>query len=168
MGPRNGLFWAHPGPSEGAERTNLVRPLALRGNEMGIRPLLVRAPVPVLQAPMWGLLMGRSPYNGRMILTTFLISRGGRFDMLDSKQIDDLVHRLASAMPKGIQALQEDINRNLRASLESGLARLDLVTREEFDVQSAVLARSREKLAALETRIAELEQALASRHAGAD
>ncbi len=81
--------------------------------------------------------------------------------MLDSKQLDELAQRLASAMPKGIQMLQEDINRNLRASLEAGLARLDLVTREEFDVQSAVLARSREKLAALEARIAELEQALA-------
>lgn len=63
-------------------------------------------------------------------------------------------------MPKGIQMLQEDINRNLRASLESGLGRLNLVTREEFDVQSAVLARSREKLALLEARIAELEQLL--------
>jgi BMFP domain-containing protein YqiC len=82
--------------------------------------------------------------------------------MLDPKQLDDLAQRLASAMPKGIQMLQEDINRNLRASLESGLARLDLVTREEFEVQSAVLARSREKLATLETRIAELEHLLAT------
>lgn len=80
--------------------------------------------------------------------------------MLDPKQLDDLAQRLASAMPKGIQMLQEDINRNLRASLESGLGRLNLVTREEFDVQSAVLARSREKLALLEARIAELEQLL--------
>jgi ubiquinone biosynthesis accessory factor UbiK len=81
--------------------------------------------------------------------------------MLDPKQLDDLAQRLASAMPKGLQMLQEDIGRNLRASLESGLGRLDLVTREEFDVQSAVLARSREKLAALEARVAELERALA-------
>jgi hypothetical protein len=88
--------------------------------------------------------------------------------MLDSKQLDELAQRLASAMPKGIQMLQEDINRNLRASLEAGLARLDLVTREEFDVQSAVLARSREKLAALEARIAELEQALAVKRTPVD
>lgn len=81
--------------------------------------------------------------------------------MLDPKQFDDLVSRLSSAMPKGIQVLQEDLNRNLRASLESGLARLDLVTREEFDVQSAVLARTREKLAALEAQASALEQALA-------
>lgn len=82
--------------------------------------------------------------------------------MLDPKQLDDLAHRLASAMPKGIQMLQEDINRNLRASLESGLSRLNLVTREEFDIQAAVLARSREKLALLEARIGELERALAT------
>ncbi len=88
--------------------------------------------------------------------------------MLDPKQLDDLAQRLASAMPKGIQMLQEDINRNLRASLESGLSRLDLVTREEFDVQSAVLARSREKLAAMETRLLELEHLLAAKRNHAD
>jgi len=84
--------------------------------------------------------------------------------MLDPKQLDDLVRRMSSAMPKGLQMLQEDINRNLRASLEAGLNRLDLVTREEFDVQSAVLARTREKVTQLETQVAELEAALAPRH----
>lgn len=79
--------------------------------------------------------------------------------MLDPKQFDDLWQRLSTAMPKGLQVLQEDVNRNMRASLEAGLARLDLVTREEFDVQAAVLARTREKLAALEARLAELERA---------
>jgi BMFP domain-containing protein YqiC len=88
--------------------------------------------------------------------------------MLDPKQLDDLARRLASVMPKGIQMLQEDINRNLRTSLEAGLAKLDLVTREEFDVQSAVLARSREKLAVMEMRISELEQALAAKRGQAD
>jgi BMFP domain-containing protein YqiC len=51
-----------------------------------------------------------------------------------------------------------DIERNMRATLASLFARLDLVTREEFDVQSAVLARTREKLATLEARLAELEK----------
>lgn len=88
--------------------------------------------------------------------------------MLDPKQFDDLFQRLSSAMPKGLQVLQEDINRNLRASLESGLARLDLVTREEFDVQSAVLARAREKLIALEAQVTALEQALAVSRPQAD
>lgn len=84
--------------------------------------------------------------------------------MLDPKQLDDLVRRMSSAMPKGLQMLQEDINRNLRASLEAGLNRLDLVTREEFDVQSAVLARTREKVTQLEAQVAALEAALALRH----
>lgn len=88
--------------------------------------------------------------------------------MLDPKQFDDLVQRLSSAMPKGIQVLQEDINRNLRASLEAGLGRLDLVTREEFDVQSAVLARTRAKVAALEQQVSALEQALAIARPPAD
>ncbi|SDX78931.1 hypothetical protein SAMN05421644_11348 [Allochromatium warmingii] len=79
--------------------------------------------------------------------------------MLDPKQFDDLWQRFSTAMPKGLQVLQDDVNRNMRASLEAGLARLDLVTREEFDVQAAVLARTREKLAALEARLAELERA---------
>lgn len=88
--------------------------------------------------------------------------------MLDPKQFDDLVQRLSSAMPKGFQVLHEDINRNLKTSLEAGLARLDLVTREEFDVQSAVLARTREKLAALEAQVTELERAHATPRAPLD
>lgn len=88
--------------------------------------------------------------------------------MLDPKQLDDLVQRFAANMPKGLQVLQEDINRNVKASLESGLSRLDLVTREEFDVQSAVLARTREKVVALEAQVAALEQALGARQSNAD
>jgi len=78
--------------------------------------------------------------------------------MLDPKYLDDLTRHLSGSLPKGLQALQEDINRNLRAALEAGLAKLDLVTREEFDVQAAVLARSREKLEQLESEVAALER----------
>lgn len=88
--------------------------------------------------------------------------------MLDPNRFDDLVQRLSSAMPKGLQVLQDDINRNVRASLESGLAKLDLVTREEFDVQCAVLARSREKLARLEHEVATLERTYTSPRPAAD
>jgi len=56
-----------------------------------------------------------------------------------------------------------DLEKNFRAMMASGLARLDLVTREEFDVQAKVLARTREKLAALEARLAELERGLKAR-----
>ncbi len=82
--------------------------------------------------------------------------------MLEPKHFDAFTTRLAGSLPKGLQALQSDIQRNLRASLEAGLTKLDLVTREEFDVQAAVLARTREKLAALEARVAELERLAAT------
>ena len=88
--------------------------------------------------------------------------------MLDAKHLDDLAQRLASILPKGLQALQSDINRNLRATVEATLAKLDLVTREEFDVQAAVLARTREKLAALEARVAELERQTAGPESAGD
>lgn len=77
--------------------------------------------------------------------------------MLDPKLIDDLADRLAGSVPGGIQILQDDLKKNLRATLEAGLAKLNLVTREEFDVQSAVLIRTREKLDRLEAIIRELE-----------
>ncbi|MEW8062543.1 MAG: accessory factor UbiK family protein, partial [Candidatus Thiodiazotropha sp.] len=59
--------------------------------------------------------------------------------MIDPKLIDELTTRLSATMPSGIQALQADVAKNIRATLESGLAKLDLVTREEFEVQQAVL-----------------------------
>ncbi len=55
-----------------------------------------------------------------------------------------------------------DIEKNVRSMLTAGFARLDLVTREEFDVQSELLARTREKLTELEARLAQLEQGAAS------
>ena len=83
--------------------------------------------------------------------------------MFDPKQLDELAQRLVGALPEGLKTLQEDVGRNLRGSLEAGLSRLDLVNREEFDVQAAVLARTREKLSRLEAQVAGLERALAAR-----
>jgi ubiquinone biosynthesis accessory factor UbiK len=80
--------------------------------------------------------------------------------MLDPKQLDDLAQRLAGSLPQTFLAFQEDIGRSLRAALEAGLGRLDLVTREQFDVQSAVLLRTRQRLEALETRLGEIEARL--------
>lgn len=77
--------------------------------------------------------------------------------MLDPKILDDLSRRVSEGMPKGLAALQEDFQRNLRTALEAALRQLDLVTRDEFDIQQAVLARTREKLEALERRVAALE-----------
>lgn len=79
---------------------------------------------------------------------------------MDPKFIDDLARRLAEAMPEGIRTLQADVEENFRTVLKAGLSRLDLVTREEFDVQQAVLLRTREKLETLEARLGELEEGL--------
>jgi BMFP domain-containing protein YqiC len=77
----------------------------------------------------------------------------------DPRLIDDLAQRLAGSVPEGVMALRRDLEQNFKGVLQSQLARLDLVTREEFDVQATVLRRTREKLAALEQRLAELEKA---------
>jgi BMFP domain-containing protein YqiC len=60
-------------------------------------------------------------------------------------------------MPSGLQILQDDMKKNIRSAVEAGLSHLNLVTREEFDVQAKVLARTRAKLDALEKQVAELE-----------
>ena len=75
----------------------------------------------------------------------------------DPKSLDDLARRLAEAVPPGLAALKDDLERNFKAVLQSGLAKLDLVTRQEFDTQAGVLRRSRERLEALEQRITALE-----------
>jgi hypothetical protein len=75
----------------------------------------------------------------------------------DPKSLDDLARRLADAVPPGLVALKNDLEQNFKAVLQSGLTKLDLVTRQEFDIQSGVLRRSRERLEELEARIAALE-----------
>ena len=79
--------------------------------------------------------------------------------MIDLAQLDDLARRLSGLVPPGIREGREELQQNFKAVLQSGLARLDLVTREEFDVQRAVLLRTREKLEALEREVQALESA---------
>lgn len=78
--------------------------------------------------------------------------------MLDPKLLDDISRRVGENLPRGVQNLQDDLQRNLRSGVESALSKLNLVTREEFELQQAVLLRTREKLEALEARLAELER----------
>jgi hypothetical protein len=75
----------------------------------------------------------------------------------DPRLIDDLARRLAGSVPESVSALRRDLEQNFKGVLSGGLAKLDLVTREEFDVQTAVLKRTRAKLAALEKRLTEFE-----------
>ncbi|CCG85812.1 ubiquinone biosynthesis accessory factor UbiK [Erwinia piriflorinigrans] len=77
--------------------------------------------------------------------------------MIDAKKIEQLARQVHDAMPKGIRDLGDDVEKKIRQTLQSQLTRLDLVNREEFDVQTQVLLRTREKLAALEQRLSELE-----------
>jgi len=79
---------------------------------------------------------------------------------LDPKKLDELARGVLDKLPAGFQAVQQDMEKNLRAALQAALAKMELVTRDEFEVQSAVLQRSREKLEALEARVAELEKQL--------
>nr|WP_318384348.1 ubiquinone biosynthesis accessory factor UbiK [uncultured Enterobacter sp.] len=77
--------------------------------------------------------------------------------MIDPKKIEQIARQVHESMPKGIREFGEDVEKKIRQTLQSQLTRLDLVSREEFDVQTQVLLRTREKLALLEQRLSELE-----------
>ncbi len=77
--------------------------------------------------------------------------------MIDPKVFDEMARRLADGLPSGLTVLRDDLQKNFRAITQSVLGKMDLVTREEFDVQAEVLARLRAKLEQLEQEIAELE-----------
>jgi hypothetical protein len=76
--------------------------------------------------------------------------------------LDELARQLAEAVPQNLKVLGEDLERNFRSLLHSGLERMEVVTREEFDVQAAVLERTREKLETMEARLAELEKSMSA------
>ena len=77
--------------------------------------------------------------------------------MIGVEAIDQLAQRLAGLVPPGIALAREDLEANFRDVLTHGLRRLDLVTRNEFDVQRMVLSRTRERIEQLEKRLADLE-----------
>ena len=82
--------------------------------------------------------------------------------MIDLSQLDELARRLSTLVPPGLREGREELQQNFKSVLQAGLGMLDLVTREEFDVQRAVLARTREKLEALEKQLAALADAAGS------
>ena len=77
--------------------------------------------------------------------------------MIDPKKIEQIARQVQESMPKGVREFGEDVEKKIRQVLQSQLTRLDLVNREEFDVQTQVLLRTREKLEALERAVAALE-----------
>ncbi len=78
--------------------------------------------------------------------------------MINVTAIDELARRLSELVPPGVREAHDDLTANFRDALRAGLRKLDLVTREEFDVQRCVLLRTREKVEALEARVAELDR----------
>jgi len=80
--------------------------------------------------------------------------------MIDLNYIDDLARRLSTLVPPGVREGREEMQQNFKSVLQTGLSKLELVTREEFEVQRAVLLRTREKLEELQRTVAELEARL--------
>jgi len=77
---------------------------------------------------------------------------------MTDESIENLARKLAESMPEGMRSVREDLENNFRSVLRASLSKLDLVTREEFEVQEAVLLRTREKLEALEERLQRFEK----------
>lgn len=76
---------------------------------------------------------------------------------MNNESVENIASKLAESVPESLRAVRDDLEQNFRAVLRASLAKLDLVTREEFEVQEAVLVRTREKLETLEARLRELE-----------
>lgn len=77
---------------------------------------------------------------------------------MSDKSLEDLVRKLSAAVPEGLRSMRKDLEEKFRSVLQTGLGKLELVTREEFEVQEAVLARTREKLDTLEERLKDYEK----------
>lgn len=77
---------------------------------------------------------------------------------MNNESIENIASRLAETVPEGLKSMREDLEQNFRGVLRASLGKLDLVTREEFEVQQAVLAKTRTKLEALEAKVRELEE----------
>jgi BMFP domain-containing protein YqiC len=78
--------------------------------------------------------------------------------MFDNKFIDDLTRQISDSIPAGVKGLQRDLEKNIHTLLQGAFAKLDLVTREEFDTQSQVLLRTRKKLEQLEQLVSGMEK----------
>ena len=78
--------------------------------------------------------------------------------MIDSNTLNELTQKISRLLPPELDVLKQDLEKNIRAVLQSTFQKLDLVTREEFDVQAELLVRTREKLEALEKKLSELEE----------
>ena len=103
---------------------------------------------------MWAGISGQHAWKVRLAFWDLL-----RYQIdMTNESIENIARKLADAVPEGLRSVREDLEGNFRSVLQASLAKLDLVTREEFEVQEAVLAKTRAKLEALEARLAEIEK----------
>jgi len=79
--------------------------------------------------------------------------------VLDPKKLEEIANKVVDSIPPGVKQVAEGVDAKVKQVLQQQLSRLDFVSREEFDVQTSVLQRTREKLIALEARLDELEGA---------
>jgi BMFP domain-containing protein YqiC len=77
---------------------------------------------------------------------------------MESPSINEIAKRLWASLPAAVRGAQVDLENNFQVVLRNTLGKMDLVTRDEFDVQTKVLERTRARLAVLEARLAQLEQ----------
>ncbi|MGL5947786.1 MAG: ubiquinone biosynthesis accessory factor UbiK [Aeromonas sp.] len=80
--------------------------------------------------------------------------------MLDPRKFEEVVKQIHHSLPAGLKGMGEEIDKKIKQVLQAQLGKLDLISREEFDVQTKVLLRTREKVSALEARLGELEAQL--------
>src|ERR1700721_137212 len=85
---------------------------------------------------------------------------GVEMSFINSSGLDDLAKRLADSVPESLRAFGRDLEGTFKAVLQAQVAKLDLVTRQDFDVQAAILERTQAKLTAIEARLKELETKL--------
>lgn len=80
--------------------------------------------------------------------------------MIKTELLDEMAERLSATLPSGLKQFQTEMEKNFRAVMQGAFSKMDLVSREEFDVQSAVLARTRSKLEKMEKQVSKLEALL--------
>lgn len=78
--------------------------------------------------------------------------------MINHKTLDDITQKISDMLPDSVGAMTDDLRNNIRAILEASLSKMNLVTREEFDVQSELLARTQERISELEKQLEALEK----------
>jgi hypothetical protein len=94
-----------------------------------------------------------TPYDWRTLYIKDYPATNTRSTMFDPKMLDDLTSRFTSLLPAGAVEFQRDLEKNIRAIFSSALAKMDLVTREEFEVQKALLERTQDRMMALERQL---------------